>query len=179
MGGGGGGGGGTGFFLQPATVTNAKSNATGTRMRLRVFNGWLLPQIQKFLPRGSHRLQPWFQPPFPTVKNSTVAGAENEKMAWPVSLKKTLSSRPGKHLCIGARQSRCVVPTRPLQHKPCLIFGNASMIMQQTGKLHRHSRIGMLVWPSKAHFQLQFGMKLFPVWVSCCCCVPSASIDQI
>jgi hypothetical protein len=46
IGGGGGGGGGTGFFLQPATVTNAKSNATGTRMRLRVFNAWLLPQIQ-------------------------------------------------------------------------------------------------------------------------------------
>jgi hypothetical protein len=50
-GGGGAGGGGTTFFLQPATVTRAKSNATGTRMRLRVFNVWLLPQIQKLLPR--------------------------------------------------------------------------------------------------------------------------------
>jgi hypothetical protein len=51
-GGGGGAGGGTGFFLQPATVTSAKSNATGTRMRLRVFNERLLPQIQKFRSRG-------------------------------------------------------------------------------------------------------------------------------
>jgi hypothetical protein len=49
-GGGGGAGGGTGFFLQP-TATKAKSNATGTRMRLRVFNGLLLPHFQEFLPR--------------------------------------------------------------------------------------------------------------------------------
>jgi len=30
-----------------------------------------------------------------------------------------------------------------------------------------------------SHFQLQPGIKLLPVWVNCCCCVPSASIDQI
>jgi hypothetical protein len=30
-----------------------------------------------------------------------------------------------------------------------------------------------------AYFQLQFGIELFPDRVSCCCCVPSASIVQI
>jgi hypothetical protein len=47
-GGGGAGGGGTGFFLQPATVTRAKSNATGTRMRLRVFNGGSFRKLKSF-----------------------------------------------------------------------------------------------------------------------------------
>jgi hypothetical protein len=33
--------------------------------------------------------------------------------------------------------------------------------------------------PWQCYFQLQLGMKLSPAVVSCCCWVPSASMDQI
>jgi hypothetical protein len=38
------------FFLQPAMETKATRRTTGTRMRLRRFNGLLLPQIQEYFP---------------------------------------------------------------------------------------------------------------------------------
>jgi len=63
-GGGAAGGGGTGFFLQPATVNNAKVNATGIRIRLRDFKGWLLPQVQDFI-RGIGYFTPIRQAPVP------------------------------------------------------------------------------------------------------------------
>jgi hypothetical protein len=41
------------------------------------------------------------------------------------------------------------------------------------------ARAGNLNGKRVRHFQLQLGMELFPVCVSWCCWVPSASIDQI
>lgn len=47
-------GGGNGcFFLHPETATKAASRTTGTRIRLRIFNFVLLPEMLNVFPSGS------------------------------------------------------------------------------------------------------------------------------
>ena len=116
--------------------------------------------------------------PIPTVKNSTVVRAVVEKMALACLSKENVIVEAWKHFQRPDTATPAHRYALALQRKPCLVFGNASMIMQEAGNLHTESRAKMLVSPADTHFQLQFGIKLLPVWVSCCCCVPSASMDQ-
>ena len=178
-GGGGGAGGGTGFFLQPATATRATSNATGTSKRFRMFKGLLLPQSQTVSSERSGL-------PFPYLHPRSTERKAASPVEWGAGVWNWHHLRSEKVLVKVETTSHCGHKPTPtcrsistLQRKLCLIIGNATIIMHKTGNLHRHSNARMLVWPRMAHFQLQFGMKLFPMWVNCCCWVPSASIDQI
>jgi hypothetical protein len=72
------------FFLQPATETNATTRTKGVRMRLRSFNGILLPKIQNCHPSqaglyfcGQTSCSGSFRPVFRLCAGHTQLDAEN------------------------------------------------------------------------------------------------------